>query len=102
MTAAASRVTVSYPAALSEWGRDVVEGDPFRAYLCRVHERASVGDEWSEFVGVGCCGDALDVPLRVEAVEGGNRLSDQTTITFEERAGCDFEGGWDVQSQAGP
>jgi hypothetical protein len=29
----ATRVVVSYPADLSEWGRETVEGSPFRAYL---------------------------------------------------------------------
>jgi hypothetical protein len=66
--ATARSVILSYPADLSDWGRGIVEGTPFRAYLRRAHDVATVGDEWAEFVGVGCCGDALDVPLRVEAV----------------------------------
>jgi hypothetical protein len=103
MTAeSADRVVVSYPADLSAWGRDIVEGSPFRAYLRKAHDSAAVGDEWAEFVGVGCCGDTLDVPLRVERVEGGAELTAETAIEFEEREACSVEGGWRVQSEAGP
>jgi len=100
--ATARTIAVSYPADLSDWGRSIVEGAPFRAYLHRVYETAAVGDEWAEFVGVGCCGDSLDVPLRVERVEGGHVIDDATTIVFEERAACGLAGGWDVQSETGP
>jgi len=98
----ATRVVVSYPADLSAWGRDIVEGSPFRAYLGKAHDTAGAGDVWPEFVGVGCCGDTLDVPLRVESVEGGTALTEETTIEFEEREACGVEGNWRVQSEAGP
>jgi hypothetical protein len=98
----AIRVVVSYPADLSEWGRDIVEGTPFRAYLPKAHDTASEGDRWEEFVGVGCCGSALDVPLRVEHVDGGPRLTEDTDIEFEVREACDIGGGWEVQSESGP
>jgi hypothetical protein len=100
--AAAERVTISYPADLSDWGRDIVEDSPFRAYLRRVHDEVEAGDTWAEFMGVGCCGDTLDVPLRVEAVTGGSRVTEETTWEFTERAACDLDGGWQVQSAAGP
>jgi hypothetical protein len=100
MMTTATRVVVSYPADLSAWGRDTVEGRPFKAYLRRAHEAVVVGDRWAEFVGVGCCGSALDVPLRVERVEGGERLGEETTIEFTTREACDLRGGWGVQSQA--
>jgi hypothetical protein len=99
---AAERVTISYPADLSDWGRGIVEDSPFRAYLRRVHDEVRAGDTWPEFVGVGCCGDTLDVPLRVEAVTGGSRVTAETTWAFTERAACDLDGGWQVQSAAGP
>ena len=98
----ADRVVVSYPADLSGWGRGQVETSRFRAYLRRVHDTAAVGDTWAEFVGVGCCGDSLDVPLRVETVDGGARLTDETAIEFAVREACDIGGGWQVQSEAGP
>jgi hypothetical protein len=95
-------VSISYPADLSDWGRRQVQTPHFRAYLRRVHDTADTGETWSEFVGVGCCGDTLDVPLGVEAVEGGTRLTDETTFEFEVREACDVQGGWRVQSAAGP
>lgn len=98
----ATRVVLSYPADLSAWGRSTVEHPSFRAYLRKAHETAQEGDRWEEFVGVGCCGDSLDVPLVVESVEGGSRLAAATTIEFAVRAACDLDGGWRVQSAAGP
>ena len=71
----ATSVELSYPADLSAWDRSIVEDRPFRAYLSTAHYTAAPGDRWSEFVGVGCCGSALDVPLRVESVEGGATVS---------------------------
>jgi len=102
MTEAATRVVVSYPADLSLWGRDIVADTPFRAYLRKAHDSAAAGDQWEEFVGVGCCGSALDVPLRVESVEGGERLAEDTEFEFTEREACDIDGGWNVQSAAAP
>ena len=98
----ATRVVVSYPADLSQWGRDTVEGSSFRTYLTKAHDTAREGDEWPEFVGVGCCGNTLDVPLRVEAVEGGPRVTAETAFEFTVREACDIEGGWQVQSADGP
>jgi len=98
----ATRVVLSYPADLSDWGRSTVEGEPFRAYLPKAHETATEGDRWEEFVGVGCCGDSLDVPLVVESVEGGHRLGPETAFAFAERESCEVEGNWRVQSADGP
>ena len=98
----ARTITLTYPADLSEWGRDIVEGTPFRAYLRRVHDTATAGDEWLEFVGVGCCGDSLDVPLVVEAVDGGDAIDEETRFRFRERDACGLAAGWEVQSEAGP
>lgn len=97
----ATTVTLSYPADLSTWGRDIVEGRPFRTYLQKAHGHATEGEDWEEFVGVGCCGDALDVTLRVESVRGGSQLSEHTEFEFVEREACGV-GGWQVQSAAGP
>jgi hypothetical protein len=97
----ATTITVSYPADLSAWGRFQVEKRSFRAYLRRVHDTAAEGDRWAEFVGVGCCGDTLDVPLRVERVEGGTELGPETAVEFEVRGACGVEGSWQVQSEGG-
>jgi len=102
MVEPASRVVLSYPADLSTWGREIVEDRPFRAYLRKAHDTAAPGDHWEEFAGVGCCGSALDVPLRVEGVDGGRVLTADTEFTFTVREACDLDGGWRVQSAAGP
>lgn len=96
-----TKVTLSYPSGLSTWGRSIVEDEPFRAYLRKAHNRASPGDRWEEFVGVGCCGNAMDVVLRVEGVDGGPELTETTDFEFVEREDCHF-GGWEVQSEASP
>lgn len=101
-TDVADRVVFSYPADLSEWGRSRLRERPFEAYLRRVHDTVRPGDRWEEFVGVGCCGNTLDVPLRVERVEGGPAVGPDTAIAYEEREACGLEGGWRVQSAAGP
>lgn len=98
----ATHVVLSYPADLSDWGRDIVEDTPFRNYLPKAHSEAKQGDIWEEFVGVGCCGSALDVPLKVESVDGGSELTAETTFAFTVREACDLDGGWEVQSAAGP
>lgn len=95
-------VLVSYPADLSEWGRWQLEERSFKAYLRRTHDTVAVGDTWTVFLDVGCCGDTYDVPLRIESVEGGTMIGDETTIEYEEREACGLEGGWNVQSAAGP
>ncbi|WP_290812037.1 hypothetical protein [Halovivax sp.] len=99
---AAERVLVSYPADLSSWGRFQVEKPSFRAFLRKTRETAREGDAWEEFVGVGCCGNTLDVPLRVERVEGGRRIDDDTEIDYEVREACGIQGSWRVQSADGP
>jgi hypothetical protein len=96
----ASRVVLSYPEDLSEWGRNQVNQPSFRAYLRKVHDDLEVGDVLEEFVGVGCCGDTLDVPLRVERVDG-DRVGEDTDVEYEVREACDLDGGWRVQSRAG-
>ncbi|MUW13808.1 hypothetical protein GJ633_03365 [Halorubrum sp. CBA1125] len=118
----ATRVVLSYPDGLSDWGRSQVDTDRFRGYFRRVLGRVAVGDVREEFVDVGCCGDSLDVPFRVERVEvdgehvdrehvGGETsdteaadvatVTDETTVAYTTRPG-DVEGGWRVQSAAGP
>lgn len=97
----AARVVVSHPDGLSEWGRQQLYAERFRGYLRRVVDDVTVGREWEEFLDVGCCGDTLDVPLRVEAVEGPPQMGPETEIEFVERE-ASMAGGWRVQSAAGP
>ncbi|MEZ3116983.1 hypothetical protein RYH80_13795 [Halobaculum sp. MBLA0147] len=97
----ASRLVVSFPDELSDWGRRQIDTDRFRGYLRRVFDEPAVGDEREEFVDVGCCGDSLDLTLRVEVVEGGGVVSDDTVVDLVEREGR-VAGGWLVQSAAAP
>ena len=101
-TGEADRVVVSYPSGLSGWGRHQIETRSFRAWLRKTLGTVAVGDAWEEFVGVGCCGNTLDVPLRVEAVEDGRRVGEDTDIDYEVREACGIQGGWKVQSEGGP
>ena len=98
----ADRIVVSYPADLSEWGRHQVTTPHFQAWLRKTLETVAEGDVREEFVGVGCCGNTLDVPLRIETVEGGSRVDEDTEIDFDVREACDVQGGWRVQSAGGP
>ncbi|WP_117365237.1 hypothetical protein [Natrarchaeobaculum sulfurireducens] len=98
----AERIVVSYPKDLSEWGRFQVEKPSFRAFLRKTRKQANAGDVWEEFVGVGCCGNTLDVPLRVERVEGGSVIDDDTEIEYDVREACGIQGSWRVQSKGGP
>ena len=101
-SAVAERVVVSYPADLSRWGRFQVEKSSFRAFLRKTRDEARQGDVWDEFVGVGCCGNTLDVPLRVERLEGGSRIGPDTEIEYDVREACGLQGSWRVQSKGGP
>ncbi|KYH26175.1 hypothetical protein HAPAU_12690 [Halalkalicoccus paucihalophilus] len=98
----AARVVVSYPEDLSDWGRFQVEKPAFRAYLTKTLGEVREGDEWEEFVGVGCCGNTLDVPLRIERVKGGTEVTRDTGIEYVVREACGIQGGWLVQSAGGP
>lgn len=94
----ASRIVLSYPAELSEWGRDQVETDRYRNYLRTVVDPIE-GAEFEEFVDVGCCGDSMDIPFRVESVDG-DEVGEGTDVVYTTREAT-MEGGWLVQSQAG-
>jgi hypothetical protein len=98
----ATRVVVSYPADVSDWGRGQLDTRHMRAYLRRHFETAREGDDWWVFLDVGCCGDSPDVPLRVESVEGGPAMDADTEIEYVEREACGVQTGWAVQSRAGP
>ncbi|EMA66469.1 hypothetical protein C461_10528 [Halorubrum aidingense JCM 13560] len=110
----ATRVVLSYPEGLSGWGRDQIETPHYRAYFTRVLDRLAVGDVREEFLDVGCCGDSLDVPFRVERIEVGKDadgnaahpvdeavVTRDTAVVYEPRAG-EVGGGWRVQSAGGP
>ena len=103
----ASRVVLSYPEGLSDWGREQIDTERYREYFRRTLGTVAVGDRREEFVDVGCCGDSLDVPFRVVdvAVDGDSAetgiVTDDTAIAYDTYDG-DVDGGWCVQSAAGP
>ena len=98
----ATRIVVSYPADLSGWGRDRIDTTPFKTYLRRMHTEIEEGETWNEFVDSGCCGDTLDIPLQVETIDGPSTVGTDTKIEYAERKETGVEGGWLVQSAAGP
>ena len=98
----ATRVVVSHPADLSDWGRDRIDTSPYKTYLRKVHTEIEEGEKWDEFVDTGCCGDALDVPFRVETIDGPATIGPETTIEYTEREETTGKGGWLVQSAASP
>ena len=100
--ATARRIEISYPADLSDWSRRQLDTRWFKAYLRKTIGTAAVGDEWNEFVDVGCCGSTHDVPLRIESVDGGDAVGPSTAIEYTVREACGVGGGWRVQSAAGP
>lgn len=100
-TREATRVVVAYPDGLSDWGRDQLTAPRFSTYLRRVLDTVAEGDEFEEFLDVGCCGDSLDVTLRVESVEGGAAVGPDTEFEYLARPG-DVDGGWAVQSAGTP
>lgn len=96
------RLVLSHPAELSKWGRYRISTDAFFAYLRKTIDEPEEGEIYEEFVGVGCCGSALDVPLRVESISNYGVVTEETAIEYTERDNCEFAGGWAVQSQSAP
>lgn len=101
MTEDASRVVISHPDELSAWGRRQLRAERFRGYLRRTTDDLAVGREREVFLDVDCCGDTLDVTLRIESIEGPPRMGPGTELAFVERE-ASMAGGWRVQSAAGP
>ena len=99
--ATARRATLSYPDALGGWSREQVLADRYRKYLRRAFAGETVGHERKEFVDVGCCGNSPRFTVRVEAIEGGDRIGEGTELELVERRE-DVEAGWAVQSEAAP
>ncbi|MFB6191833.1 MAG: hypothetical protein ABEI11_00760 [Haloarculaceae archaeon] len=93
----ATLIRLSYPADLGTHGEKRIRTDYYRRYLRTRKTRAEPGDEWDEFTDVGCCGSRMDVPLRVEAVEGGPLVGERTDIEYVEREACGVSPGWSAQ-----
>ncbi|WP_254546812.1 hypothetical protein [Halomarina pelagica] len=96
-SAIATRVVVSYPADLPPHGRRRIGQEYYRNYLRKVNDEVREGDEWNEFTDVGCCGSRMDVPLRVERVEGGPTMGPGTEIEYVTREARGGDPGWAAQ-----
>ena len=84
-------VTVSYPAAAGDRIDSKLDTDSYRGYLRTTKAGTiTVGDKRAEFVSGGC-GSMTDVVLRVEAIEGGHRMGEETVLVFEPRSETDVE-----------
>jgi len=94
----ATHVVLSYPADLARHGRNRLNQAYYKKWLRKTHDRAAVGDEWDEFTDVGCCGSQMDLPLQVEAVEGGSTVGLETEFEYTEREACGVNPGWSVQN----
>ncbi len=94
----ATRVVISYPGDLSDWGADQLQTPWFERYLRKTLGEVNAGDGFEEFVDIGCCGNSLDIPLRIEAIEGGTEVGESTAIDWTTRAACGLDGGWTAQS----
>lgn len=94
----ATSVVISYPADLSAWGADQLQTPWFERYLLKTLGEAHPGEEFEEFVDIGCCGNSLDIPLRIESIEGGHDVGDSTTIDWTTRDAGGLAGGWAAQS----
>jgi hypothetical protein len=93
----ATRVLLSYPSDLSRHGVDRIEEEYFKKWLRKTRDTAAVGDLWEEFTDVGCCGSKMEVPLRVEEVDGGSGIGAETAIEYAQREACEVNPGWSVQ-----
>lgn len=85
----ATRVVLSYDEtdvdeALRFWVGGELSGERTAARLRDDHAEARAGEEWPATVSRGC-GVPVDVPLRVERVAGGRRVSPETEIRVESR-----------------
>lgn len=97
----ASRVVLSFPEELSDWARQQIDTDRYRGYFRRTLGDVAVGDVTEEFVDIGCCGSNLDIPFRVESIDGPGRVGPDTVIDYTTRD-APIDGGWKVQSADGP
>lgn len=77
----AEAVVVAYSPA-TEGVREELTNASYRGYLRRARAgEVAPGEEWTEFVSRGC-GSTGDVSLRVERVEGGSRVGEETEFKF--------------------
>ncbi|PSQ41072.1 hypothetical protein BRD07_06030 [Halobacteriales archaeon QS_9_68_42] len=84
MAESATRVVLSYdPAGIDEvsrfWVEDELGSDDVAEHLRDAHGTLAEGDAVEEFVSKGC-GVPVSVTLRVERVDGGAEIGNETAI----------------------
>lgn len=85
-TGVAAAVVVSYSPSTDRVRRELTKPS-YRGYLRKARKGAvATDDEWAEFVNCGC-GTSRDVTLRVEDVDGGDRIGEDTDFEFVPREG---------------
>jgi len=88
-TETATRVVLSYdPEAIDDisrfWVEDELSKDAFEGYIRRTHDSLSEGETFEGVVSKGC-GVPVDVTLRVERLEGGPGVGEETTVGLRRR-----------------
>lgn len=89
MTESTGHAQVADTVVLSHDGDDSTEASLRKHSYIRYLQRSKAGpvtegDVWAEFVNCGC-GTTEDVQLRVERLEGGTTIGEDTTFHFERR-----------------
>lgn len=88
-TTRARRLVASYdPSAFDDrtrfWAENELQSDDYAAILRRNYDELAEGDELEESVSKGC-GVPADVTLRVERLEAGSKLGEETTVEIRPR-----------------
>lgn len=80
-TSVATAVVLSYQPPTDRAAAEL-DAESYRSYLRRARRGpVAENDEWDEFVSTGC-GTTEDVVLRVESVEGGTEIGEETAFEF--------------------
>lgn len=88
-TETATRVVLSYdPDAIDDisrfWVEDELSKESFEGYIRRAHDSLSEGEPFQTSVSKGC-GVPVEVTLRVERLEGGPGIDEETTVEVRRR-----------------
>lgn len=79
--AIATEIRLSFSPATSRIA-EALDSRSYRSYLRRTRDGpVAVGDRWNEFVNQGC-GTTQDIVLRVESVQDGDSIGEETVFVF--------------------
>lgn len=85
----ASRVVLTYdPDVIDDisrfWVEDELGKGSYVGYIRRTYDTVSEGEDFDEFVSKGCS-IPMDVTLRVERLDGGTRIGEDTAVDIRRR-----------------